>query len=95
MGAVEDIRKVIQDLIAPDLKAQAEGLKAVNSRLDALERHLDKRFEDQERVATLRHDALIAQMASFQSAILNAIEVDKRLTRLESQSTTQIERRQA
>ena len=76
MGVIEDVRKVVQDLVAPDLKA-------ISARLDALEK-----------ISTARHAELLARIdvvvntvASNHASILNALEIDKRLERLENQNS--------
>jgi hypothetical protein len=48
MGAVEDARKLVQDLLAPELKALAVGV-------EALEAEVKLRFNSAEEEATLRH----------------------------------------
>ncbi len=49
MGVVEDIRKVIQDLVAPDLKAinaRLDGIEStMNAEFDALNTKMDTKFE--------------------------------------------------
>ena len=48
MSVVEDARKVMQDLIAPELRALSARLDAVEKRLDAIDKRfdgVDKRFD--------------------------------------------------
>lgn len=49
MSVIDDTRKVLQDFLAPELRA-------ISARLDALE----KRFDDSERRADKRHDEVMA-----------------------------------
>ncbi len=42
MGAVEDIRQSLQDVLAPELRAIAARLKAMDKRLDCVERRQDR-----------------------------------------------------
>jgi hypothetical protein len=83
MGFIEDVRKVIQDLVTPDLKA-------IEARIDAL----DARFAAVEQIAQLRQTtietklaAMTATMESNHLAILKALDTDKHLERLEARST--------
>ena len=68
MGNVEDLRKVIQDFVAPDLKALSarfDGLEktmnarfdAVDARFDAAEKRVDARFDAAEKRVEERFDA--------------------------------------
>ncbi len=43
MSVVEDMRKVLPDFLAPELRAVHAGFKAVDARLDAIEVKLDSR----------------------------------------------------
>ncbi len=74
MGAIEDSRKVLQDFLAPELRAIAV-------RLDALE----KKVDENEARAEKRHEAVLA--AIRQVIDLNSIQ--QRLARLESQHPAQ------
>src|SRR5271166_2230542 len=52
MSVVEDARKVMQDLIAPELRALSARLDAVEKRLDAIDKRfdgVDKRFDSVDR----------------------------------------------
>ncbi len=42
MGVLEDIRKVLQDFMAPQLGAIVSRLEAIDKRLDAIERRQDR-----------------------------------------------------
>ncbi len=69
MGAIEDTRKVLQDFLAPELRAIAV-------RLDALE----KRFDDSERRSERRHDEVLAAIARMGEVT----SLRERVARLES-----------
>ena len=80
MGSVEDIRKVLQDFLAPELRT-------ITARLDALAQIMDSRFEAIEsRIESLsvstnsRFDSISNEIAQ----IKELIDVDRRLSRLES-----------
>jgi hypothetical protein len=77
MGAVEDIRKAFRDVIAPDLKA--------------LQVEVKEGFASVERVAAIRHELVLAELRtavavaeSRHEAILKALDIDRRLDRIEA-----------
>lgn len=70
MSVVEDVRKVLQDFLAPDLRA-------INVRLDSLE----KKVDENERRAEKRHDDVMAGLRQ----ILDYTTVLQRLAKLEAQ----------
>jgi len=76
MGAIEDTRKVLQDFLAPELRA-------ISARLDALEKRfdgVDKRFEDAERRGDRRHDEVMSAIRQ----VLDLTSIQQRLAKLES-----------
>jgi len=73
MGAIDDSRKVLQDLLAPELRE-------IKARLDALEKRMDERFDSAEQLAVQRHDMVMQAINS----LANYNEVRERLARLES-----------
>jgi hypothetical protein len=89
MGVVEDVRKALQDVIAPDLKAlQAEVREGFAS--------VEKQFVSVEKVAAIRHELLLAELRNAQviaetrhEAILKAPDSDKRLERIEARQAAQ------
>ncbi len=69
MGAIDETRKVLQDIIAPDLKAIDARITALEKRLDyrvdgldkridGLEKRMDQRFSDAEKRESDRFSAL-------------------------------------
>jgi hypothetical protein len=79
MSVVEDVRQVIQDFLAPELRA-------LTARIDALEVKMDSRFEALnarmsaiEERASLRHEVILAQMES----VKGQLSLDYRLKKLE------------
>jgi hypothetical protein len=69
MSVLEDSRKVLQDFIAPELRA-------ISARLEALE----KKFDKNERRAEKRHDDVMASIRQ----VIDWSSVQQRLARLES-----------
>jgi hypothetical protein len=73
MGIIEDVRKVIQDLVTPDLKA-------ISARVDSLA----DRIASLKEIMEANNKALNAKIDSNQATILHSLNIDKRLEALES-----------
>ena len=58
MSAYDDIKKGIQDFLAPDIKEIKGELKAINVRLDALEKNTSTRFQAIEDKLALRFNGI-------------------------------------
>ncbi len=62
MGVVEDLRKLLQDVVSPDLKAIDTRLTAIEKRLDGridtLDQKLDFKFDALDKKLDVKHDAL-------------------------------------
>lgn len=83
MSVVEDVRKGIQDVLASDIKA-------IGARLTALDATVKEGFASAERVAAARHELILAELKTAKTiadsrhdAILRALDIDKRLEKLE------------
>lgn len=96
MGAVEDVRKALQDVLAPNLKALQvevkEGFASVDKQLAAVK----DGFASVEKVAAIRHELVLAELRnalviaeSRHEAILKALDIDKRLERVEARQAQQ------
>ena len=87
MGTVEELRKVLQDFLAPELRAVTALFDAIDQRLDALTRVMDPRFEAVDtRLASLEKNGDI-KFASLEKKIVRVrelLDVDRRLAKLES-----------
>jgi hypothetical protein len=84
MSIVEDVRKGIQDVLAPDIKA-------IDARLTALDAGVKEGFASSERVAAARHELILAELRTAKTiadsrheAILKALDIDKRLEKIEA-----------
>jgi hypothetical protein len=83
MSVIEDVRKVVQDLVAPELKS-------LSVRLEGFERESKLRDEiTQAKIEMVRDsmgarmDALSTKMDAQYSSIMNALNLDKRVEVLE------------
>lgn len=85
MGSIEDSRKAVQDFLAPNLKALTVRLEALEKEMHAGFAHAEKMNLERFSSAAARHDALLATMAANHTSIMNTLEFEKRLTRLESE----------
>jgi hypothetical protein len=90
MIAVEDVRQVLQDFIAPELRAMNTRLDAIEGRLsvklDAIDRRfeaVDQRFEDMITIMNTRFDSLSKEVGQ----VREMLDIDRRLTRLESKQS--------
>ena len=89
MGVVDDVRKALPDVVAPDLKAlQVEVKEGFAS--------MDKQFISVEKVAAIRHELVLAELRaalavaeSRHEAILKALDIDRRLDRIEARQASQ------
>jgi len=68
MGVVEDVRQVLQDFVAPELREIRGQLVAINQRIDALEE-----------VSRVRHESIVQRLELIQQSFA----FDKRISNLE------------
>jgi hypothetical protein len=79
MSTVEDFRKVLQDFLAPELRT-------INARLEALEKVMIAKFES----VDTKFEAMDTKLDSLHKEIQginDKLELDRRLTKLESRQT--------
>jgi nitrogenase molybdenum-iron protein alpha/beta subunit len=46
MSVYDDVKKALQDLLAPELKEMKGEMKVVNIRLEAMDKTINQRFDD-------------------------------------------------
>jgi hypothetical protein len=76
MGVVEDVRQVLQDFLAPELREIRGILSAIDKRLDSQDKRLDA-IEEANRV---RYESLIHRLEQIQQSFA----FDRRISDLES-----------
>lgn len=97
MGAIEDMRKVLQDFLAPELRALHERLGGLDKRMDGLDKRIDEfRTDLKADIAELRGEMrgeLRAQAEGFRSDmkgsvsyIVSQLQLDARLGKLEEEN---------
>ena len=86
MSAIEDVRQVLQDFIAPELRAMNTRLDSIKSRFDTRLDAIENRIDAVITIMNTRFDSLSKEVGQ----IKDMLDIDRRLTRLESkQSVTQ------
>jgi hypothetical protein len=58
MGVIEDVRKVIQDTVAPDLNARAVKVDELEKGMDSKFQAMEQRFDDQRSYMEKRFDGI-------------------------------------
>jgi predicted phage tail protein len=81
MSVIEGVRQIVQDFPAPELRAVAVQMEALNRRMDNLESNINIQFSAAKTEAVSRHEVVLLQIEH----VKNLLEVDKRLLRLENQ----------
>ena len=76
MGVVEDVRQVLQDFLAPELREIRGVLSAIDKRLDSQDKRLDA-IEEANRV---RYEAIVQRLEQIQQPFA----FDKRISDLEA-----------
>ncbi|HLI62425.1 MAG TPA: hypothetical protein VKV05_03420 [Terriglobales bacterium] len=76
MSAVEDLRKVLQDFLAPELRAVNARFEAIDRRFDAIE----TRLKAMQEVVDARFAEVLARLDTLRLFS----ELDKRVERLET-----------
>jgi hypothetical protein len=90
MSVVEDMRKVLQDFLAPELRAVDAKFGAVGARFDAVDQTLDamtKILEARHQELMVRIDATHQRIEVTNDRIDNlktSLDLDKRVERLET-----------
>jgi len=72
MGAIEEVRTLLQDVVAPDLKSLTVRVENVEKQVAALEQRVDARFDKLERDSDRRHTELVNYLSL--EARMNKIE---------------------
>ncbi len=76
MGAIDDTRKLLQDLVTPDLRA-------LSVRVDALEKRVDSGFSDLKQTIA----DVDARAERRHTALLIALHLEERVKRLEERTS--------
>jgi hypothetical protein len=82
MSVVEDVRQVLQDFLAPELRSINVRLTAVEARLIAVE----ARFDTFEKHIDARFDRMEATFSTKIGELSQALSLDKRLSRVEEKT---------
>jgi hypothetical protein len=80
MSAVEEVRKAIQDFLAPEPRI-------ISARLDAIEKVMDVRFEGMD-VKFASVEVKLDSLSKQIQAVDNKLDIDRGLTRLEARQSS-------
>jgi hypothetical protein len=80
MSAVEEVRKAIQDFLAPELRT-------ISARLDAIEKIMDVRFEGMD-VKFASVEVKLDSLSKQIQGVDNKLDIDRRLTKLEAKQSS-------
>ncbi len=97
MGAIDDIRKLLQDLVTPDLKALSVRVEALEKRVDSGFADLKQTIADVDSRAERRHTSgfsdlkqtiadMDARAERRHTALLVALHLEERVKRLEERA---------
>jgi hypothetical protein len=95
MGAIEDVRKVIQDLVAPELKSlhieiqrvdETSRLRdeALSAKIDNVSEKIDRKFE----LVMAKMEAISAKMEANQAYLIYSMNIEKRVEAIERKNDT-------
>lgn len=87
---IQGFRKALQDLLVPEIKVLQVEIKHLNEKIDHVNEEMNKRFEQvdkrfeqvDKRFETMQKEFM--KMQVIQEKILDKLDVDKRITRLET-----------
>jgi hypothetical protein len=79
MSVVEDVRQVLQDFLAPELREIRTRLDTIDKRLDGQ----DKRIDTTETANGVRYQAIIQRLEQIQQSFA----FDKRISILQAEKT--------
>jgi predicted RNase H-like nuclease (RuvC/YqgF family) len=85
MGVVEDSRKIIQDFLAPELRAVGARLEALEKQVTSLETNVNRQFGSLETSFNRQLSSLETNMNRQFQDLRTAFEFDKRLSRIEAE----------
>ena len=84
MSAVDDIRRLLQDLVSPDLKSLQVRVEALDAKMDAGFKTLDSKID-------LTRDLLLVEMKVMQASmetniakLNNSLELERRVAKIEN-----------
>ena len=78
MGTTDDIRKLLQDLVTPDLKV-------IDARLRSIDENSKLRDDALAASFALKVELFLARMDAQHSTVMNALAIDKHFENLERQ----------
>jgi hypothetical protein len=83
MSVIEDVRKVVQDLVAPELKSLSAKLDSFERESKLRDENLAARIDSGEKLTHAKLEAISAKMDAQYQSILYTLNLDKRVEVLE------------
>jgi hypothetical protein len=83
MGAIEDVRKVIQDLVAPELKSLQVQIKSVDETSKLRDEALSAKIDNLSAKMDQKFEHVLAEMKANQAMLIYTLNIDKRLETVE------------
>ena len=86
MSVIEDSRQILQDFMAPELRAISARLDALEKRIDGVDKRFDttdRKIDEVDRRAEKRHDEVMGAMRQ----LVDYNSIQQRLARLESKDS--------
>ena len=79
MSVIDDVRKVAQDFIAPELQGINERLNALEKRVDLLHSDMNTRFADLRAEMARQNDLLRTDFHTTANRIVEVLQINQRL----------------
>ena len=83
MGAIEDVRKVIQDLVAPELKSLQVQIKSVDETSKLRDEALSAQIANLSEKMDLKFEHVLNEMKANQAMLIYTLNLDNRVKDIE------------
>jgi hypothetical protein len=93
MSVVEDIRKLLQDIVTPDLKALEAKVAALDRKIDLRSDALNDKIDLTRELMLSEIKAVAAMLAATQASLTHSLELDRRLAKMENERSSYIPER--
>ena len=84
MGAVDDVRKLLQDLVTPEMRALSEQVKNLDNRIDHLDKNLNHRIDGLDKNLNDKMEGLRVEMTRRFDYMESTFRLDERVSLLEA-----------
>jgi len=84
MSAVDDIRRLLQDLVSPDLKSLQVRVEALDAKMDAGFKTLDSKIDLTRDLLLVEMKVMQASMETIIAKLNNSLELERRVAKIEN-----------